>query len=179
MSIRRKKDENVFCDFFVFLKTGPVHTPGPPPVDGGRLIQESLSPLQLSPVFGNGTLLDRPDPIARPIPGNVIRNSAIGKFQFANMGPNISLMGPDIQVMPISREFNCRPIAAGATPAIRHTRGRPPQRWSLASPMGVWRLRRSSRLPAPAYLSASGRYLRCRSHVARLPRRRRHHLRLR
>jgi hypothetical protein len=153
MSICRKKDGNVFCDFFVFSKTGPVHTPGPPPVDGGRLAQESLSPLQHSPVFGNGTLLDRPDPIARPIPGNVIRNSAIGKFQFANMGPNISLMGPDIQVMPISREFNCRPIAAGATPAILHTRGRQLLRLSLTSPTVVRRPHKSSPLPKIPHLS--------------------------
>jgi len=105
MSICRKKDGNVFCDFFIFSKTGPVHTPGPPPVDGGRLAQESLSPLQLSPVFGNGTLLDRPDPIARPIPGNIIRNSAIGKFQFANMGPNIGRWDPMFKLCLISGTF--------------------------------------------------------------------------
>jgi hypothetical protein len=43
----------------------------------------------------------------------------IGQFQFANMGPYIDPMGPDIQVMPTSCGFDYCPIAADAIPAIR------------------------------------------------------------
>src|SRR5262245_18970030 len=46
--------------------------------------------------------------------------------------------------------FNYCPIAAGAIPAIRHTRGRQPPRLSPTIPTVARRPRRSSPLPAPA-----------------------------
>jgi hypothetical protein len=141
--------------FFLFFQKRVRCKPPAPRRWEGAIRQKLLSPPRYSliprmgPQFPEmGPYLDRPDPITRPqFQGMSFVFWQIGQFQFANMGPDIS---PMVRLCPFSCGFDYYPIAAGATPAIRHTRGRQLLRLSPTIPTVVRRARRSSPLPAPA-----------------------------
>jgi hypothetical protein len=97
MSICRKKDENVFCDFFVFSKTGPVQTPLPRRREGvGR--NDCFACLQFTEHLKNGTPKTRAIPEMGPVNQPANSNNNPISLNKLSVAPIIVVKVPSVQL---------------------------------------------------------------------------------